>query len=168
MEEIRDQLIADIEAAFRDVERGAGETLREADGEGAGTEVQLRTARAQETERTWSEIPDEVIDNHEAALSFVDPEGFRYYLPAFMRWALRHYKQSNRITVDTAIYALYPGPGFFEWNMQRFQVFNEEQSKVICRFLRFMAEYTDGRADDELAREAIEAYWGKFCDRVSR
>ena len=142
VEVIRDQLIADIEAAFREVERGAGETLREADWEGAGTEDQRGEARSLDTDRTWLEIPDDVIDRHEAALTFVDPEGFRYYLPAFMRWALRHYHDSDRITVDTAIYNLCPSKGSPQRSKERFELFNEEQSKVICRFLRLMAEHT--------------------------
>ena len=80
---------------------------------------------------------------------------------------MRKRQHSERITVDTAIYSLCPSKGSPEYSKQRFELFNEEQSKVICRFLRFMAEYTDGEVDDEKAREALE-YWGKFCNRVAR
>jgi hypothetical protein len=148
---IRDRLAADIEAAFRDVERGDGTSLREANLEGFGTEADVRKARKLDADQSWWDI---------AALCFMDPEGFRYYLPAFMRFALLRYRDSTSVAVDSPIYAL-------EWSdlgRKRFKRFTKEQSKVICRFLRFMAEHTDGEVDDEKARKALVLHWDRFCE----
>jgi hypothetical protein len=93
----------------------------------------------------------------------MDPEGFRYYLPAFMSYALRRYADSTSVAVDSAIWAL-------KWSVlsrARFKQFNKDQSQVICRFLRFMAQYSDGAADEEKARSALALHWDKFCDAVS-
>ena len=103
-----------------------------------------------------------------SALSFVDPQGFRYYIPAFMRFALRHYKDSTSPAIDYAIYHLGHRHVQREHKEARFTVLDESQTGVICRFLRFMAEYTDGQADEAAARQALEGYWGQFCETVSK
>jgi hypothetical protein len=163
---ICEQLISDIETAFFEVERGEGMTLFEGDLEGAGSEADLRFARARDTYATWRDIPDHVIDRYFSALSFLDPQGFRYYIPAFMRFALRHYQDSTSPAIDYAIYHLGQRSVQREHKEARFTVLDESQTGVICRFLRFMAEYTDGNADEAAARQALEGYWGQFCEKI--
>jgi hypothetical protein len=162
---IRDQLISDIEAAFCDVVRGEGMTLFEGDLEGGGTEADLRFARARDTYATWRDVPDHIIDRYFSALSFLDPQGFRYYIAAFMRFALRHYKHSTSPAIDYTIYHFGNHRVQREYKESRFTVLDEPQTVVICRFLRFMAECTQGQVDEGAARQALEGYWGQFCEK---
>jgi hypothetical protein len=164
---IRERLISELEAAFRDIQRGAGMTLFEADLEGTRSEADLRWARSRDTYATWQEIPDDVIARYFSALGFLDPEGFRYYIPAFMRFSLRHFDDSHSPSIDWAIYAFCSFGSQPDYCEPRFMVFNEQQAQAICRFLRFMAQYTDGQADDAAACQALQNYWGQFCDGVS-
>ena len=38
----------------------------------------------------WREMPDELVESEYAALSFLSPDGFRHFIPAYMGFALRH------------------------------------------------------------------------------
>lgn len=64
---------------------------------------------------------------------------------------------------DSAIYSLE----WSEFGRKRFKLFSKDQAKVICRFLRFMMEHTDGEADDEKARKALALHWDEFCDAAT-
>lgn len=164
--EVRNRLIADIETVFGDVERGLGQTIHEADLKGHGSADDVRKARLLDNERTWQEVPDEVIDACFQALTFLDTAGFRYYLPAFLRFALRHLDDSQHKhspAVDWAIYNLWCPIWSPEELNAKFAVFNDEQKQVICRFLRFMIEGTNGHADERAAKEAFNRYWCNFC-----
>jgi hypothetical protein len=164
---LRAELIAEIEAAFQNVQRGGGLTLFEAHMEGVGSEADFQRARAREIHATWRDVPDKVIARCYSALSFLDPEGFRYYLPAYMRFAVRYFddpKLWDEPAVDWAIYAFRGYESFREYKEPLFSIFDEPQARVICRFLRFMANCTNQQADDEAAREALQSYWGRFCE----
>ncbi len=51
------------------------------------------------------------------------------------------------------------------WQMSRFENLTPEQRTAVCRFLRFMADYGDGFADEDAALRALEGHWGQFCNR---
>ena len=74
-------LIAEIETAFSDARRPSDEELFSYDDEGA-----LDILRG----RRWQDVPDDELDYHSCALATLSAHGFAYFLPAFMRAALRH------------------------------------------------------------------------------
>ncbi len=87
-------MLAEIRRVFATVERGGGVTLHETrvlDGPGHGAETARREARLQDTDQHWWEVRDEWIETicGIGGLSFLDDEGFRYYLPAYMSYWLR-------------------------------------------------------------------------------
>src|SRR5687768_7277152 len=85
-----------IESAFAGVSRNAGITLHEATViDNYGTDEERAHARLLDNESRWEEVPSAAIEKNYTALSFLDPEGFRYYLPAYMRWALYNYKRPH-------------------------------------------------------------------------
>ena len=160
-----DEIVAKIEQAFAKVTRGAGVTLHETKVIDAhGSERDRAKARRKDTERRWQNVPDAVIEAHPEALSFLDPAGFRYYLPAYMRWSLLHFKTSDSLSSDYTIYALAPSgnKGVTDWNRERWGWLSQEQANVILEFLRFMAEHGKGRTDAFMARLAIDAFWEQF------
>jgi hypothetical protein len=86
-----EQLIQQIEAAFADIERGNGQTLHEA-AEFVGNDYCVAEERARvralDLETRWQDIPDTALEECQDRWSF-DEEGFRFHLPAYMRWHLR-------------------------------------------------------------------------------
>jgi hypothetical protein len=160
-----ERIIAEIENAFAEVRRGNGITLHETDVvDACGSARERAKARKRDTDERWQDVPDDDIESHQSALCFLDPEGFRYYLPAYMRWSLLHYKSSDSLASDSTIYSLGPAgnKGVTDWNRERWGVFTERQTQVILAYLRFMVEHGDGCSDNFMADLAINAYWRQF------
>jgi len=101
-----------IEDAFGGVQLGDGISLREAIVlDRYGTDEERHRARLQDELGDWRRIPDETIASYSASLAFLDPKGMRFHLPAFMRFALRHYQRSDSASIDYTIYLLDCAPG---------------------------------------------------------
>lgn len=154
---VRDALLADIRRAFADVSRGEGVSLHEADViDDYGSAEERAEARKLDRDEFWWDVPDTNISRFYSALSFLDPAGLHYYIPAYMSWTLRHYETSESATLDSAVYALTLSndPTLIDWQRERLSVFTAEQGAVISRFLKFMAEVWDDRTPS-----ATERFW---------
>lgn len=46
-------------------------------------------AHAADIEDNWQDIPDEVLAADSAVFSYLDDAGFKFVMPAIMRWSLR-------------------------------------------------------------------------------
>lgn len=164
MTERETRLLEAIRAAFAGVRRGAI-TIHEAeviDSYGGATEREA--ARELDTEDTWEGVPNEVIPECQDALRHLDPESWRFYLPAYMTWAVKHFRHNQSIVSDFTIYAcaLSDDDEVRARQLERFKALSEEQAGAVCRFLRFMAANGDF-ADDVVAEQALEQYRGRFC-----
>lgn len=160
-----------IEAAFQNVVRGSGVSLHEADvidrtGYDNKNAKNRAAARRLDTERHWQDVPDKDIEDYSNILSFLDAEGLRYYAPAYMIWALKHFKTSGSMSSDSIIYTFNPylDTGHYEKQIELFAVFTAGQKKAICHFLRFMSEDGNEFADEYQASQALTGYWDQFCD----
>ena len=162
--ERRAALVEQIRAAFSGVGRRGGVSLHEADViDRYGSARERARARRFDRERRWQEVPGPDIEHYHWALSFLDPVGFRYYMPAYMVWALHNYETSHSASVDSTIYALDYSDDLRAFALERYAQFSREQSQAVCAFLRFMAEDATGIADELVARRALERYWNQFC-----
>jgi hypothetical protein len=157
-------IVEEIRSAFAGVPRGAI-TIHEAEViDVYGTDARRRRARLLDTEDRWDEVPDPAIEECTTALCYLDPEGWRFYLPAYMVWTLHHFRTTSSMVRDQTIYALdlsLHDPGVREHQVQRFQVLDGPQSRAVCRFLRYMADHDDV-VDGRVARQALAAYWERF------
>ena len=84
-------LIEEVRTAFDGVAREGGVSLSEAwviDDRGSAKE--RAEARQQDTEARWQDVSEEDIAYGSVCLHFFDAVGFRYYLPAYIIWVLRH------------------------------------------------------------------------------
>jgi hypothetical protein len=89
-------LIERIEQAFRDLPRGEI-GIREAAAmdarlyRGGLHEDKKRYAQAvaADVEENWQDIPDEVLAADNAVLTYLDDAGFKFIMPAIMRWSLK-------------------------------------------------------------------------------
>ena len=183
--ERREALIGQIYRAFRGVKRGRGVTLHEAVAlDGYAPDEEQRAARHRDTERRWQAIPDAVLGDNNAIFSFLDACGFRYYIPAYMIWELTHidggYSGTGEVFSGTSV----PEPDdiWGKYTLQRFSILNKAQSRAVCAFLRYYADWEryaekyyygdwideeapkkEERFDGHSPEGALRHYWGKFC-----
>ena len=163
MTESVEDIVRAIEAAFAGVPRGRI-TLHEAEAiDGYETAEERQEARELDPEQDWRAVPGVSIEECPDALSFLDPEGWRFYLPAYMRWALQHLKDSHSTAIDQTIYALDCGdspPSSVERSMERFRTLTRAQTQAVHRFLSFAAD-NDDTCDAVVAQQALDRYWSR-------
>jgi len=150
-----ERLIRRIQDAFAEVELGGGETIHQAYLEGAYDRVETwLEAREKDPETRWTDVPDWKLESLSSTLSFFDVAGWRFYLPAFMRWSLRNWRTNDSVTPDSVIWSLT----FDEFWRERFESLDRRQSEAVLAFLEFFDEYS-GEPD---AGKAIQSYWRRF------
>ena len=162
---VRTALIELITAAFADVQRGNGISLHEAVAiDRYAMPEERMSGRKQDTESCWQDVPAQDIEDNYPVLTYMDAEGFRYYLPAFMVWSLKNYQTSASVSTEAPIYELDVSgeEDKRKRKIDQFRLFSEEQRVAACRFLRFMSEQT--AADASMAQPALDGYWGQFCE----
>ena len=161
----RPQVMAQIAHAFDGVTREDGVSLHEAveNDYWGGPLVRSPEARKLDTDERWQEVPDAWIEKSGSfhPLCYFDPIGWRYYIPAYMLWTLKHYENSHLLIVYQPIYT-------FDFHTDKNTpdytlILTQEQKAAICQFLRFMATYGDSYADAVAAQAALAKYWGQFC-----
>lgn len=159
-----EEIIKSIQDAFRDVTREGGISLHEAGViDDYGTFEERKAARQLDLDKHWSEIKDEDIEKHDV-LCFMDPIGFRYHVPAYMIWALKHLRKTDSLVIDTTIYSFALGSDeeSRQWYQERFNLLDKKQRKAVALFLEYMAKNTEGFADEEVAQKALDSYWGQY------
>jgi hypothetical protein len=164
-----DVLLKLIEDAFDGVTRGDAITLHQATViDDYGSEDEFLAAAKFDTEVRWQDVPDSAIVENPAPFHFLDNAGFRYYLPAFMSWAIRNGAED------------YNGPGFFTYlsvfptvapremgrrlgesfDLQKFineRSLTHEQVNAIYRFICFMALRKELEMDED--QYAVARKW---------
>jgi hypothetical protein len=151
-EEERKRVIAVIVEAFRNVRREGGITIHEADAIDAyGCYEDPAIARERDDETFWQYVPGDKIEKLSEVFPFLDDKGFRFYIPAYMKWTLENLRSGGN-SCGSTVYSLSAN------NKKKFVIFNAAQSAAILDFLTFMATYED----DGDAKKAIERYWGKL------
>jgi hypothetical protein len=101
----------------------------------------------------WRELSDETIEREYAALSFLSPDGFRHFIPAYMGFALRH-ARSGAAAVSSTIWSLDPDV-YAEEHLRAFTRsklagFDSAQRAATIAFLEAM--------DDDDARRALASW----------
>lgn len=161
IEQERASLVEQIERAFDGVQREEGVTLHEAEViDNYGSDEERAAARRMDADQYWQAVPDALLARL-SAISFLDLKGYRYYLPAYLRWMLK-YPDTDSSSYDSVLFSLTKTKGFEEWVLSRWRTFSQEQAEAICRFLRFLVTYSD--FDKPEAQLALDEYWGRFCD----
>jgi Family of unknown function (DUF6714) len=145
-----DRLLAKVEQAFSGVSKGAL-TMHEAvlSDSYSTTDAERQQARLKDAESRWQDIPYSTIKDCGSGFPFLDPESWRYHIPAFMRWSLVNMSGP----IDSAIYALDLRDDPF--GRARLDILSPAQFLVVCDFLRFMAARPE-EVDAEVAQEALE------------
>lgn len=154
-------LIEEITVAFDGISREDGVTLHEATViDNYGSSAERAKARAQDTEDKWQDVPEADIRFTDAVLSFLDPKGFHYYIPAYMVWYLRNIDNETpdywSNTFDSVVFHLTYKVDVDDYVSSKFQLFTLAQSKAVANFLLF-----DIEREESLEKQYLQASLAK-------
>ena len=103
----------------------------------------------------WRELPDELVESEYAALSFLSPDGFRHFIPAYMGFTLRRL-DSGAAAVDSTIWSLapvfYEDPAIQDFTVSKYASFTESQRAAVIAFLEAVIETGDDYVADQAAK----------------
>lgn len=100
--------------------------------------------------RTPSFMSPYILEYHHASLPLLFPEAFHYFVPMYMRYAVKHPDS------DVAAYTRYNlgESNYDEHNLKRFCLFNAQQREAVIAFLEFLkAQKIEGDDQDQRAYE---------------
>jgi hypothetical protein len=154
-------LVVLVEEAFAGVTRGDGISLHEAIAmDDYATPETRAAARAQDHDTDWHDVPNNVLSAHCEVFSYLDPAGYRYYLPAAMLLCLSAETRARSTTPQRTYWSLLPcvaprdfGKGLGkDFDNEAFISrcgFTHAQVCAIYRFLCFMATEGNEGVDEE-------------------
>lgn len=161
------EVISEIERAFRHVKRGNGVSLHEADAiDDYRSEAECKAARELDTENGWQSVPEKDIEKYYWIFPFLDPKGYRYYLPAYMVWSLKNYELGKSVDSGSAVIdslCMSKSLDQQERYTTYLSLLNQDQCVAIAQFLKFMAGA--GFAGNQRALEALDKYWDQFSTK---
>lgn len=179
MEPAAASLIVQIETAFAGVRPGKIGIHQAEALDGYASKDEQEAARRLDCDTDWRDVPDAVIARSTAAFSFCDPEGWRFYLPAYMRFVLRH-PRSTSPALDLVLSTLTMGWDASElgrsgdafvvdeasraFRLERYGTLTPAQVRAVRDFLRYLAEHEDEARARE-ARVALGIYWEQAAQR---
>jgi hypothetical protein len=130
-----------IEDAFRDVSLKSGTRLDQCMDDCTSDEV-IRKLHAIKPRKRWQDIPRQDIETHGMGLSFLDPAGTLFHLPAFMRASLQLWQESPYLDfLDSGmlLYGLKDGPRSAGYHKNSFLLLDHSQHQAVAAYLQFVA-----------------------------
>ena len=157
----RDALIQEITDAFAGVTREGGVSWSEAYAIDYQEEPdEFAKARERDKDTTWTELLENPEWNPSPGMggwSFLDPIGFRYYLPAGMMRSIR-----EGYNVGIAFHLTLAEDHLKNWHLQKWSLLDDRQRLCVRRFLEYMAKVDEedgyiGYFGEWVA--ALNSYW---------
>ena len=141
----------EIKSAFKNVVLGDGIGLWQAQAidDYETTETQLK-ARERDEKTDWLAIPNDDLSKCQSSLSFLDAEGMRFLMPAFILGEL-----SGNIN-DGPIHCLSQSVIVFP---EQFHLFNVAQKGAIGVFLEFCLNDVNYTFDRPHIKRALNEFW---------
>ena len=151
-----ENLIAEIRSAFAGVSIKGGITLTEAYAIDNYEDAATRSrARAQDTYTDWTKIDVCRLDPGQSALSFIDPIGFRFHLPAYMCRIIKQ-QTTHQLSGFLDLERLLPTFQIAnDYGKRMTAEFDQAQFAACARFLIYVAE-------EQFTRES------EYCEDTER
>lgn len=139
-EKTRLPLIEKIIAAFNGVSRQDGISLHAARAldDWSSLEEAKKIGWEMDLDRNWQEVPDEWLMKFHDIFAFLDPKGFRYYIPAYMVWSLKEPKASSSNSLSSLMWAIENKSRHFQAHLE---LLNQEQLQVVSDYIEFVNNY---------------------------
>lgn len=160
----RDELIGIINKAFEGVPQPDEITLHVAEAHDDYDYDHDEEHRKNDYIGRWQDVPAEHIQMCQAALSYVEKVGMRFYLPAYMVWYLRNLG-SSKVWSDHVLYSLDNHPhdlGLSAYHKERFSLFTPEQLRACALFIKYCANDLSGHGDPYFAEKKYKRYWSQY------
>ena len=130
-----------------------------------GTDEERAEARKKDRDGRWQDVPHKHLADvcGIGGMSFFDPIGWRYYLPAYMTWILSGGETCDSIASDSLFYWLIINRRNQDYYQPRYNALKPEEKEAVRAFLRFVSG--GGLAVDwymEDANTALANYWEKL------
>lgn len=156
-------------AAFGPVALGAGVSIRQSEvidvyGEG-WTDEQFNALPLSELTDNWGGVSDAELER--ACVAHLDPEGYRYYIPALALSLIRNPDYASMRFIGTMhSFALRGGDDVY--HRTRFELLDRAQKHAIALYLFHLPLLVDlDRDDRELVRQTLQGYWQQFLQQAS-
>lgn len=120
-----------IKVSFADTQYPAGKLTDTYDDEGA-TELFSGTR--------WQDQNPDILQKHYATLHFLEPDAFRYFLPAFMLAVLEDTESPGNIAHTIAFSFGKPEPDWESRYTKRIAKFSPIEKQAILQFMDFLYE----------------------------
>jgi hypothetical protein len=141
-----------IQTAFAGVVLGEGIGLRQGQGLDDYADIgTLACYRAQDEKHDWSAIPVADLDQYYSSLSFFDPEGMRFHLPAYLVADLEGRLQ----TADVLFHLVHMADGA----QSRFDTLSPVQREAVRAFLRLRLADPLREFVQPMIEAALRGYW---------
>jgi len=156
----KEKLIKEIETAFKNVKLDNGIGIFEAEElDACSSDKKIEKARKKDRSwwKDWHHIEDKHLAYYSSPMCFMDSQGIKWALPAYMIYALNHY-EDGAFSVDTTIYTIERGAlGYDKKN-----TYTLEQKKVIAKFLQYMLFVGEDWVDTYFTKMALDKEWKKY------
>ncbi len=156
----KEQLIKEIEIAFKDVLLKDGIGINQADRiETRQRDVLIQKGRNLDRMwwTNWTDIQDKYIASYSDVMYYMDSAGLKWVLPAYMTYIIKYYKEGS-FSIDSTIYVLEAGG----LGVDKVDLYTDTQRKVIAKFLQFMVDVGEEWVDVESAQNALDGVWGVY------
>jgi hypothetical protein len=161
-------VIALIEAAFAGVTRDEDCTLHQAQlaDQSLSRKISQKewdAGKLRDPETDWRDVPDDSLDECGAALSHASPRSWLFYIPAYMRRALK-LLDGGYLEVDLPNSVIFhltherENYGLAAYVLERFLQMNPEQEAAVVSFLEYFRDTAD-EWHSRSAAEALSSYW---------
>lgn len=101
----------------------------------------------------WHSISNDELENHHWGMNHLDAQSWRFYLPAFLGYSVRHPALGESLVIDTCILTLRS----CDSAPPKFKTLTEEQRRAIVGVLEFLAFDPESQVQDA-ACQALEEY----------
>jgi len=156
----KEELIEEIEIAFKDVKLEDGVGIFEAEKlDACSSDKKLEKARNKDRSwwNDWHFVEDKHLMYYASSMCFMDSQGIKWALPAYMIFSLNNY-EGGFFSVDTTIYTIERGAR----GKDDRDLFTLEQKKVIAKFLEYMLFIGEDFVDSDFAKSALDKEWDKY------
>ncbi len=148
------ELIAKIRAAFSGIRLEDGISLNMTEyHDSSGCMPEFKEKASGDENVDWQSIPDETLERFTVTFSFTDLKGYRFYIPAYMIWAIRNHRISDSIIADFTIYAIDPSGHQFK-SVPFLRWFTRSQVDAMTGFLEYAVQNSD-TLDGRVAMENL-------------
>jgi len=140
-----------ISDAFRGVQLGSGIGLWEGEAiDDYKSDGEQTIERLKDEKLDWSRIPADALYRCDASLCYMDAEGVRFHLPAFMVAEIDGKTNSGPVFHLTSL---------DDYALAKFELLTEQQRFAVIAFLRWCLESRDYEYCYKNIGRALNEYW---------